>query len=175
MIRRWAPIWGGAEGWKVSRLTDQRFVSLKFRPLWAYIDGIREFCAFFCEATFGDPEMVERFRIVSHEALENAVKYSAAPAEDEVELEIYADEKHVNLTIINTASPEDIKILKEELGIVYSQAAEQAYAEAIERAMTLPEDSSRLGLARMRAEGRVELSIEEEDAGRLRLTAKAEL
>ncbi|MGH7437569.1 MAG: hypothetical protein ACRENE_17975, partial [Polyangiaceae bacterium] len=63
---------------------------MRFRPAWAYIDGIREFGRFFCEVTFGTSELAERARLVLQEALENAVKYSTDSAESELELSIHS-------------------------------------------------------------------------------------
>ena len=48
---------------------------MRFRPVWAYIDGIREFCRFFCATTFSG-DVAERASVVVQETLENAVKYS---------------------------------------------------------------------------------------------------
>ena len=52
-------------------------VFMRFRPAWAYIDGIREFGRFFCQTTFGTQELADRACVVIQETLENAVKYSS--------------------------------------------------------------------------------------------------
>ena len=39
-------------------------VFMRFRPAWAYIDGIREFGRFFCETTFGTSALAQRACVV---------------------------------------------------------------------------------------------------------------
>src|SRR5882724_9235729 len=55
---------------------NEPLIFLRFRPAWAYIVGVREFCRFFCEATYRQQDIAERARLVLQETLENAVKYS---------------------------------------------------------------------------------------------------
>ena len=61
-------------------------VFMRFRPAWAYIDGIREFGKFFCQTTFGTQELADRACVVIQETLENAVKYSTNSDDSELEL-----------------------------------------------------------------------------------------
>ena len=72
-------------------------VFMRFRPAWAYIDGIREFGRFFCETTFGTQELADRACVVIQETLENAVKYSSNSADSELELSIQSDLPVVDL------------------------------------------------------------------------------
>ena len=153
---------------------SDRYVSLRFRPLWVYIEGIREFCAQYCQVTFGNPELVERFRIVSHEALENAVRLSADADNDEVTVELFSDGRSVVMSVTNSASRKDAGVLKQELEVVYQKSPSQSYSDAIGRALATPDGSTRLGLARMRAEGQVDLELKQ-DGGRIQLVARATL
>ena len=74
-------------------------VFMRFRPAWAYIDGIREFGRFFCATTFGTPELAERARLVIQEALENAVKYSSKSDKSELELLIQSDGDKIEISV----------------------------------------------------------------------------
>ncbi|HKQ70240.1 MAG TPA: hypothetical protein VJT73_12915 [Polyangiaceae bacterium] len=149
-------------------------VFIRFRPAWAYIDGVREFGRFFCETTFGTPQLAERARVVIQETLENAVKYSTS-AESELELLIRSDGDEIEFQVSSLPDPEHIKSLKAELSGIHSLDPEQAYYSAFLRASNEPGASARLGLARIRYEGKVELSIEEEENGRIRVTATGKL
>ncbi len=65
--------------------------------------------------------------------------------------------------------------LSEELNGIQTLDPEQAYLAAFIRASNEPEASARLGLARIRYEGGVELSMQEESGGRIRITATGKL
>lgn len=153
----------------------QPVVFMRFRPAWAYIDGIREFGRFFCATTFGTPELAERACLVIHEALENAVKYSTQSPESELELLIRSDGDRIEISVSSLPDAVHVEWLKSELSGLHSLDPEQAYLAAFLRASSEPEASSRLGLARIRYEGGVELSMVEEDGGRIRVTATGKL
>jgi len=153
----------------------QLLVFMRFRPAWAYIDGIREFGRFFCATTFNAPELAERARVVIHEALENAVKYSTDAPDGELELSIRKDGGDLEIAVSSLPDAQHVKRLREELRDLHSLAPEEAYLAAFMRAAEEPDESSRLGLARIRYEGGVELSIHEEEGGRIRVTARGKL
>jgi hypothetical protein len=153
----------------------QPMVFMRFRPAWAYIDGIREFGRFFCATTFGTPKLAERARLVIQEALENAVKYSTQSPESELELLIQSDGQQIEISVSSLPDAGHLKWLKSELSGLHSLDPEQAYLAAFLRASNEPEASSRLGLARIRYEGGVELTMVEEDGGRIRVTATGKL
>jgi hypothetical protein len=150
-------------------------VLMRFRPAWAYIDGIREFGRFFCETTFGTPELAERARVILQETLENAVKYSTSDADSELELVISADAQRIEFSVSSTPAPEHMANLKSELDSMSKLAPEEAYLAAFVRAAGDPDAASRIGLARIRYEGNVELSLSEESGGRIRITATGSL
>ena len=146
-------------------------VFMRFRPAWAYIDGIREFARFFCETTFGTPELAERARLVIQETLENAVKYSTNAPDSELELSIESDGRKIEFSITSLPDAAHAKSLREELSGIHALDPEKAYLAAFKRASDDPDASPRLGLARIRYEGGVELSLKEVENGRLRVTA----
>jgi hypothetical protein len=150
-------------------------VYMRFRPAWAYIDGVREFGRFFCLTTFKESDVAERARVVIQEALENAVKYSTPGPESELELSISSQGAHIEISVTSVPDPEHIGSLKAELDRINATDPAQAYLAAIERAAESPDASARLGLARIRFEGNVELSIRELEGGRVRVTASGSL
>jgi hypothetical protein len=150
-------------------------VFMRFRPAWAYIDGIREFGRFFCETTFGTPELAERARVIIQETLENAVKYSSTSAEAELELLIKSDGTNIEFQVSSLPDAAHAQALMSELQGIHAQDPEAAYLAAFQRASDEPWASARLGIARMRYEGGVELSVREEASGRIRVTATGKL
>jgi hypothetical protein len=150
-------------------------VLMRFRPAWAYIEGIREFGRFFCETTFGTPELAERARVILQETLENAVKYSTNGSDAELELSISADAQRIEFSVASMPDPEHMANLKRELSTMQKLAPEEAYLAAFVRAAGQPDAASRIGLARIRYEGNVELSLSEESNGRIRITAAGSL
>jgi hypothetical protein len=148
---------------------------MRFRPAWAYIDGIREFGRFFCETTFGTREVAERARVIIQETLENAVKYSTSSADSELELSIRSDGDHIEFQVTSLPDAVHAQALKAELSGIHAMDPEAAYLAAFQRASDEPGASARLGLARMRYEGGVELTMKEEPSGRIRVTATGKL
>lgn len=149
-------------------------VHVRLRPLWAYIDGMREFCAFFCETTFEREKLADRVRLVIHELLENAVKYSASEW-NEIEVSIRTTGSTYEIRVSNYPDEASGKWLLEELARLREMDPEAAYQAALVRAATAPAGQSRLGLARIRFEGNVDLSAEQNEDGQICVTAKGEL
>ncbi|HEX6271687.1 MAG TPA: hypothetical protein VFZ53_01540 [Polyangiaceae bacterium] len=158
-----------------SETNARPLVSMRFRPAWAYIDGIREFGRFFCETTFGAPDLAERACVIIQETLENAIKYSTKGPNSELELLILAEHGQIEFSVSSLPDPAHIQNLRNELKGLDKLAPEEAYLAAFLRAAREPENSGRLGLARVRYEGNVELSMKEEDGGRIRITALGRL
>lgn len=150
-------------------------VFMRFRPAWAYIDGIREFGRFFCETTFGTAAVAQRACVVLQEALENAVKYSDDSPESELELLIQTDGGQIEFSVSSLPVKAHVDRLRTELAEQRELDPEQAYVAAFLRAANEPEASSRLGLARIRYEGGVELALHEQDGGRVRVTATGKI
>jgi hypothetical protein len=150
-------------------------VFMRFCPAWAYIDGIREFGRFFCKQTFGTEDLAERAGVVIQETLENAVKYSTDSPNSELELKIEAHGDHIEFSVSSLPDPNHINVLRDELVGLHALDPEKAYVAAFLRASKEPDASARLGLARIRYEGNVELSLAEEPGGRIRITAVGKL
>jgi hypothetical protein len=148
---------------------------MRFRPAWQYIDGIRDFTRFFCNTTFSDTEVAERAQMIIQETLENAVKYSSPGPRSELELSIDTAGGQLDISVVSRPDPQHLGALRQQLDELYERDAEGAYIAAFERAAKNPDASARLGLARIRYEGRVEINLHDEADGRIRVTSRGEL
>ena len=147
---------------------------MSFRPVWAYIDGVREFGRFFCETTFQRPELAERARVALQETLENAVNH-AEHAAGLLTLEISCDKTELRIATISSASSEQIRALRQEVEMLRAFDPEAGLLAAFTRATREPESAPRLGLARLRYECRFDVFVSEEDDGQVRVTAIGKL
>jgi len=149
-----------------------RLVEIRFRPFWEYIEAVRHLGESLCKTTFGTSSVSDRVQLVIQEALENAVKYSETGLEEELEITISSSSENIEITIASKPTPEDLERLRAELDWIGGKDPQTAYIEAFKRAADTPGGSARLGLARMRFEGKVELSLDETKDGRIRLSAR---
>ena len=149
-------------------MQNNRLVELRFRPLWLYVDEVREFCGFFAHATFEDAAVGERVGLVVHELVENAIRYGD---EKELELRMERSEGTVVIRVVNTISDASAKKLSDAFSELMSTSATDAYARALQSAATKPSIESGLGLPRVRCEGQVDLELEIEP-GRVCITAR---
>jgi hypothetical protein len=148
---------------------------MRFRPAWTYIDGIRQFGGFFCESTFADAHVAERSTMVLQEMLENAVKYSTQATDTELELSLSAVAGGLEISITSRPEPAHLDLLRSELALLYARPAEEAYLAAFERAAGDNASGSRLGLARIRYEGKSEISLIDHRDGKITMTARGQL
>ncbi|HRI63904.1 MAG TPA: ATP-binding protein [Polyangium sp.] len=161
----------GLEVWSVK---NQETIAMRFRPTWGYIDGIRHFCGQFCTTAGTDGEFADRVQLVVQELLENAVKYSNERLAADVEFELSLAENGPDFTIaaMNHGSAEMVEILQQEIATVTAMDPQQAYNFALRRAVRGGNKTNRLGIARMRCDGQVELSATTTHDGRVRVQAR---
>jgi hypothetical protein len=143
-------------------------VQLRFKPLWLYVDKVREFCGFFARSTFDDASLGERVALIVHELIENAIRYGD---DQELDLRIERVAESVVIAVANTATAEDSLRLKEVFDQLMSQPAQDAYMKALIRAPGLPQTESGIGLPRVRFEGQVDLELDI-SPGRVCVTAR---
>lgn len=149
-------------------LPISRLVELRFKPLWLYVDEVREFCGFFARATFDDAAVGDRVGLVVHELIENAIRYGD---ERELELRLERTVGHVVIRVANTTSDERAQKLSDVFSQLMAVSAGDAYARALQSAASRPSIESGLGLPRIRCEGQVDLELEIEP-GRVCITAR---
>jgi two-component sensor histidine kinase len=108
-----------------------------------------------------DEDAIFRVAMTAHELLENAAKYASdGQARLEVHVIPRGDDAIVQVAVTNNATLEHIN----QLGICYAEmnAASDAMAHyfALMRRNAKPGTLSRLGLARVRAEGEMEIAVD---------------
>lgn len=153
-------------------MPNEHKIYMRFRPAWTYIDGIREFGHSFCTAALGQSEIGERVQVVIQEALENVVKYSLHGTNSELTISLDLDPVAIEIAVTSCPDPAHAAYLRDEIESMRGQDPEQAYLAAFQRAADNPEAASRLGLARMRLEGRVELFVTDAADGRISVVAR---
>jgi hypothetical protein len=133
-----------------------RLVQLRFKPLWLYVDAVREFCGFFARATFEDDGLGQRVGLIVHELIENAVRYGD---EKDLEVRLERNDEEVVVSVANTTTDERAEKLRGVFDALVKLAPADAYTRALHHAASLPSTESGLGLPRVRYEGKVELSL----------------
>lgn len=152
-----------------------KLVYIRFRPIWTYLDGVREFCRFFCATTFASDDVAERMQLVIQEALENAVRYARSEAPD-LEISIETDGKQIILAVESEPDARHLHRLWQEIDYMRTTSAEAGFQQALVRATeSWDAGPPGLGLARMRFEGHMGLSVEELGKGRVRFIARGDL
>lgn len=139
-----------------------------------HMTAVRRFVAELTHSIVHDLELAARLALAAHELLENAVKYSANPAHL-VTLRLAAQaQRSVRITVMNASSEELAAPLYELVQELNAAADRQAHYQCmIQRSMDR-ESGSGLGLARISAEGEMNLSCELH-RGILAVTAEARI
>ncbi len=137
-------------------------ISLTRVPLrWPNIGPVAEHVTF-CVAARSYDERGQRAGAVVHELMENAVKYGDLTRDVEVEVRMPSSGTEFMVRVRNRASLGHIEMLRKTLAAMVAVSAEKSFLEAMTRAASLPAGTARLGLARIRHECRVNLTIEED-------------
>lgn len=147
---------------------SDRLVQLRFKPLWLYVDAVREFCGFFARTTFEDEGLGQRVGLIVHELIENAVRYGD---ENELELRLERSKGQVVVCVVNTTTQERADKLRKIFDNLATLSPATAYARALQHASSLPKTESGLGLPRIRYEGNVDLELET-SPGKVCITAR---
>jgi two-component sensor histidine kinase len=120
---------------------------------------VRRFVEESFEKMVGDPDAVFRVSLAVHELLENAAKYAIG---DKTGLFVHFDANGpaASIRLTNQTTPQHIERLRECISEI--QASEEPFAhyqKLMRRTYGIQEESG-LGLARIRAEGELNLSLE---------------
>ena len=138
--------------------SDVPSFSLIFRPSVYLISLVRQFVENFYAKVIGDPNVVSRLALTTHELLENAAKYSA---DGSTSLYVEVDSKRGSVLVrtANPASDAEIDSLKTWFAEISSGSAPALYAEMMRRSAVKKMGSGGLGLARIWAEGEMEMEL----------------
>jgi hypothetical protein len=132
-------------------------LELELAPDWRHLRHLRLFVQQLVTVAMSDEATAARVAMALTELAENAVKYSLPPTA-RVRLWVAPGER-IRLETENTASPENLRKLEQVMDEVSAGTPAEAYARALHRA-TLDSAESRVGLARVRCEGGLELRRE---------------
>jgi hypothetical protein len=132
---------------------------LDFRPSSQLITIVRQFVVSFFETTMGDADTASRLAVVTHELLENAVKYSKEGA---AKLSVGVDDarRTVDVRVYNRATQPQIAKLRAHFAEIHAaKDAQGHYVSLLHRSARVKVGSGGLGLARIWAEGDMTLRL----------------
>ena len=133
-------------------------VFLAFEPSPAFMQRVIRWLTEFCQLTLADLEMVARLRLAVSELVENVVKYGMQPnVSVEVELIERDGAPLLRLGTRNRTSPEYLERADRLLSQLKSADDPVAFYDALVRESAPRVGVSGLGLARIRAEGELDL------------------
>jgi two-component sensor histidine kinase len=132
---------------------------LQLQPQPRMVSVVRRFVEESFEKLVGDPEAVHRVSLAVHELLENAAKYAIG---DQTGLTVCFDGKGAGASIrlTNQTTPEHIARLRACIEAIQAAAEPFVHYQNLMRKTYGVEEESGLGLARIRAEGELKLSLE---------------
>jgi len=132
---------------------------LQIQPQPRMVSIVRRFVEESFEKLVGDPEAVFRVSLAVHELLENAAKYAVG---DQTGLSVHfeADGSAARIRLTNQSTPEHIARLRASIEEIQSSDEPFALYQTLMRRTAGVEHESGLGLARIRAEGELDLSLE---------------
>jgi anti-sigma regulatory factor (Ser/Thr protein kinase) len=135
-------------------------VFLAFEPSSAFVQRVIRWLTDFCQLTLADLELVARLRLAVSELVENVVKYGMQPnVRVEVELVEREGAAILRLGTHNRSSPEYLARAVELLSELKDAPDPLAYYDRLVRESAPKLGVSGLGLARIRAEGELELDF----------------
>jgi hypothetical protein len=135
-------------------------VEVGFSPTISLISLVRTFVSDFYDRVLSG-NVCDMVAMATHELLENAVKYGVderATLRVDVANEELTD--RVSVRIKNRSTPANIESLRAVLGRIKEQPDPLAHYVTLMRETSKREHGSGLGLARIRAEGGMELTLE---------------
>lgn len=135
-------------------------VFLAFEPSAGFVRRVIRWLTDFCQLTLQDLELVARLRLAVHELVENVVKYGMQPnVRVEVELLERDGATLLRLSTCNRATPEYLERAVHLLTQLKAAEDPLAYYDQLVLETAPKAGMSGLGLARIRAEGDLELDF----------------
>ena len=139
------------------------------------VSVIRRFVEEVYEQVFDDLDAVSRITLAAHELLENAVKYSLdGPARIRVALERGEETDRVAISVSNRTDSRNLAALQALFSEMKSVSDPLVHYQTLLRRNYKRKDGSGLGLARVQAEGEMELTLQVDGEDNVCLCATAD-
>jgi hypothetical protein len=139
------------------------YLSMRMKPPWVFIDELRRFTESFCECACPEDNREAQLALAVHELMQNAVPHCH---DEEVELRLDVDPPRdlVSVSVSNRCTDEEFKALSER--IAHMNGEPDALAHYLAKMHETPVSTrGGLGLARIRFEAQLEVSVTREGAG----------
>jgi hypothetical protein len=136
------------------------FVELNFRPNVELVSIVRRFVSDFYSKLLQDEDTISRVALATHELLENAVKYSC-DRESRIRVDFLADGMVIRTW--NHVAKERMPGLQAAFAEMQAEPDAFRYYQQLLVKNAKRTDGSGLGLARIRAEADMQLSLEVND------------
>lgn len=132
---------------------------LQLQPQPRMVSVVRRFVEESFEKMVGDADAVHRVSLAVHELLENAAKYAVG---DQTGLTVHFDAQGptASIKLTNQTTPEHIARLRACIDAIQAAAEPFVHYRNLMRSTCSMDAESGLGLARIRAEGELNLSLE---------------
>ena len=139
------------------RLAELHF-ELTFSPTIELISIVRRFVSSSCEQVLEDREAASRLGLTTHELLENARKY-ATDGETTIRVDVGSDRSRIQIRLANRAGPDHLAELTRRFREMDACADPFIYYQMKMVETMRRRGGSGLGLARLRAEADMTLSL----------------
>lgn len=133
-------------------------LELQFQPQLPRVRVVRRFVQEFY-APLLDPDLVDRLAMVAHELIENAAKYSI-DGRAHLRIDVRSDgSNRIRVSVSNRTAADHLSTLHSMFSDMQKVPDPFAYYQQAMRRSTTLVDESGLGLARIRAEGDMEVAL----------------
>jgi hypothetical protein len=147
-------------------------VELSVSPTWAILPVVRNFVEQALSRSLQDTDLAYRLSMATHELFENAVKYaSSGPATLRVSVDTFT--RHAWIALSNQSDAAHIEDLEKQFAEMATSSDPVNYYCEMMRRHSKRKDVSRLGLARIQAEGNMRLSLATTAAGVVTIRAES--
>jgi anti-sigma regulatory factor (Ser/Thr protein kinase) len=134
-------------------------VELTLRPTWSILPVVRNFVEQALGRSIDDPDLAYRLSMATHELFENAVKYAPAGGRATLRLSVDVGQRQAWIAISNQSEPGHLANLRQQFAEMARSTDPLLYYCEMMRRHSRQRDVSRLGLARIAAEGKMLLSL----------------
>ncbi len=136
---------------------------VRMSPPWVFIDEIRRFTESFCACACPGQDREAQVALAVHELMQNAVPHSQGE-EVELCLEVSREADEIAIRVTNRCSDEDYQELRDRVDHMNREPDALAHYVKMMREHPAATQRGGLGLARVRFEAQLEVSVRREGA-----------